>query len=160
MNALLRKLAKAAKHGKSIEAEVSRVVAAFDHEQAAHRRKLKKSRPRREANERAALLAAQLHAALMTKVRARDGNRCQLCDEGDRDGDPIDPHHLELGSTKTKRERLSNVLCAHRTCHDAYHACARTFVARVKAWCDSHGYAYHSERSTASDHPQVQPMRR
>lgn len=87
------------------------------------------------------------HQRLVARVRRRDGDLCQLCPPGTpperragTDLDPIDPHHLEMGPTKRKNERLQNMLCAHRTCHDAYHANEQAFVPAVSEWCAHHGY--------------------
>lgn len=106
-----------------------------------HRRTvLAKSRPRRQTEAELEQLERERHARLVQTVLDRDHGRCQLCDEVHGVHDLVDAHHLELGSGKTKKERLDNLITAHRSCHDAYHLNAKAFVARVKAWCERNGY--------------------
>jgi 5-methylcytosine-specific restriction endonuclease McrA len=102
-------------------------------------RRRTKAKPRHEARYRRSLADYARSLDLRAEAMKRDGARCQLCDDPYvREG--LDLHHLDLGAGKSRRERISNVMMAHRTCHDAYHANARAFVPRVKVWCAAHGY--------------------
>jgi hypothetical protein len=108
-------------------------------EKLARATRLKKSRPRRKQDEVAAAVEAQRHTRLVLQVMDRAGNCCELCGRATLP-ERLDPHHLEPGPSKARHERLFNVMAAHRSCHDAYHANPRAFVERVKLWCALHGY--------------------
>ncbi len=105
-----------------------------------------KRAPREEREAAESLADVERSVQLRAAVFRRDETRCQLCDDP-HVNEGLDPHHMEMGGTKTKRERLSNVLVAHRTCHEAYHANERAFVPRVVAWCQRHGYPLPNRRA-------------
>lgn len=106
--------------------------------QASKARRREKAAPRVLREKVQNLNAVAAHVDLIRKVMARPGFICELGEHNGADG--VDPHHLEMGQGKAKRERISNVLRACRTCHDAYHLRASTFIPAVVRWCGLHGY--------------------
>jgi 5-methylcytosine-specific restriction endonuclease McrA len=134
---LLRDIA-AGELGPAIQARAQALV---EREDGHRRRVLGKSLARRKGEALEEESETAEHRALVEKIRQRD-KVCQLCDDHGPPlkWDPLDPHHLELGNGKAERERLENMLLAHRSCHDAYHMNPRRFVLRVKAWCARNRY--------------------
>jgi 5-methylcytosine-specific restriction endonuclease McrA len=122
-----------------------RARAIIEAERARKARVRAKATPRRQARELRSLADSARAFDLRAAAMKRDG-RCQLCDDPSvREG--LDLHHLDLGAGKARRERISNVMMAHRTCHDAYHANERAFVGRVKTWCRAYGYPLPNRRA-------------
>jgi hypothetical protein len=107
-----------------------------------------KQAPRKAKEDAAAKRQERKHRELEEHVHLRAAGRCELC------GDPWAPwdkarvmHHLELGSSKTKTERLENCMSVHPACHQAIHISEKAWVRVIKAHCAKHGYPLPDRRA-------------
>jgi hypothetical protein len=124
----------------SLEAMAKRAKKLLESTSSARTRKLEKTRPDREAKAGQVLANLEAHQELRQRAYVRSMGRCELCDVSLGVNEACHLHHLEGGSSKTKNEKLSNVMVVHPACHEAAHMNIRSTVPAVKAWCFEHGY--------------------